>query len=142
MARTVGLYLARLARQVVAAQVGRDGEVRVPELGQLGFPFVPELGESVHEQHQRLAALAGAGVMQPGAVGQAGELQVPDHGGGGHGGLHVRGSSLVALACQPRSAATRPARTSGLSAKGSPGLRGPTMSSKRWRTGASACGCE
>ena len=54
----VGPHATRLVREVVAAQVGRDGaEARGRERGELVPPRVPELGKAVQEDDERALAL-------------------------------------------------------------------------------------
>jgi hypothetical protein len=64
--RAVGLDRLRLVGAVEAAQVGGHHVVIAGKFLELGVPGVAELGEAVHEQHQR--PLARAEVVQADAV--------------------------------------------------------------------------
>lgn len=56
---TVGADAARLARQVVAAQVGRDGaEAGIGQRRELMAPGPPELGKAVQEEDRRAVGWA------------------------------------------------------------------------------------
>jgi hypothetical protein len=54
-----------LVAQVVAAQVGRDDVETLAERGELVTPRVPEFGEAVQQQDERVARLARLRVVQP-----------------------------------------------------------------------------
>jgi len=60
----VALDVLRLVRVVVAAHVERDDVVLRVERGDLGVPHVPELGEAVDEQEQRVGRTATLDVVQ------------------------------------------------------------------------------